>query len=102
MVDIDELNDTIEKLELRCDSMRACERLSWLYIVRDHMPEYAVAAPAPMEGSDFLRAASTAEPTALLRVLDEHMEALRVVQPREYEAVMEKIRAIGRSNDGRG
>lgn len=96
MVDIEELNDTIEKLELRCDSMHACERLAWLYIVRDHMPEHALEGPRPMEGSEFLEAASTAEPAALLRVLDEHMEALKVVQPREYETVMARIRAIGK------
>lgn len=27
----------------------------------------------------------------LMRVLDEHMSALRVVQPREYESIMDKI-----------
>ena len=30
----------------------------------------------------------------LMAVLDEHMEAIRVVCPREYESVVAKIRAL--------
>lgn len=48
-----------------------------------------------MEGSEFVMAASVADPEGLMRVLDEHMEALKVVQEKEYESVMRKIRELG-------
>lgn len=47
-----------------------------------------------MMGSEFLEASSGTSYRKLMMVLDEHMSALAVVQPREYEAVMDKIRAL--------
>ena len=45
-----------------------------------------------MEGSPFLAACSGAEIAEILRVVNEHMEALRVIYPKEYSAVIEKIK----------
>lgn len=47
-----------------------------------------------MSGSEFLEACSGVPYPALMQVLDEHMSALAVVQPREYESLMERIRAL--------
>ena len=47
-----------------------------------------------LRGSEFLEACSGVSYPLLMRVLNEHMEALRVVQPREYESVMAKIRQL--------
>ena len=44
-----------------------------------------------MEGSPFLSACSGAEIAEILRVMNEHMEAVRVIYPKEYSAVVEKI-----------
>ena len=47
-----------------------------------------------LSGSDFLDAASAAPMEDVMEILDEHMEALRVVIPREYEAVLERIKRV--------
>ena len=38
MIDLETVENEINKIEVTCDtSFRACERLAWLYIVRDHL-----------------------------------------------------------------
>lgn len=97
MISLDEVEREIRELEARGDTTYSlCERLAWLYIVRDHirpMREDARTTQALM-GSEFLEMASGVSYPLLMRILDEHMEALRVVQPREYDVVMSKISAL--------
>lgn len=45
-------------------------------------------------GSDFMEAASGVDLDGFMRVMDEHMEGLRIVFPKEYDSVMEKIRSL--------
>lgn len=103
-MDLSMIEREIRELECSETCYRACERLAWLYICRDHLRHVPIAETVPDEdhdgvtGSEFVVAASTADPEGLMRVLDEHMEALRVVQPKEYEAVLRKIREL--SEDG--
>ena len=50
-----------------------------------------------MDGaSEFLRAARAADYDELLSIFDKHMMALATVSPREYEAVMQKVRRAAR------
>lgn len=93
MVSLDIIEREISELEARETSYAVCERLCWLYTVRDHMvgKEEAVRG---VGGSEFLDAAQNVPIRSLLMVMDEHMEALRTVYPREYEAVMRKIGAL--------
>ena len=94
MLSIEEVERTILELEKRDTTYATCERLAWLYIVHDHLTQRIVqekARAAEMEVSPFLAACSGAEIAEILRVMDEHMEALRVVYPKEYEAVIRKI-----------
>ena len=92
MVSLDIIEREISELEARETSYAVCERLCWLYTVRDHMvakmQEEAVGA---LGGSEFLKAVSGVPLQSLLKVMDEHMEALKTVYPREYEAVMRRI-----------
>ena len=44
--------------------------------------------------SEFVEAASAAPFGALMDILDEHMSAIKLVYPKEYELVMRKIRTI--------
>ncbi len=58
-----------------------------------------ITAPAKREietygDSDFLQAVSGKDPAAAWRVMDEHMETLRVVNPRAYESVIRKLNKI--------
>lgn len=99
MIDLETIEREINELEARGDTTYSlCERLSWLYVVRDHL----IRKPEPSEpriteelsGSEFLELSSGVEWGQLMAVLDEHMEALRVVMPKQYEAVIERIRAL--------
>lgn len=67
--------------------------------VVDHLKASKVADPTTQDvhGSEFLEACSGVPYPALMRVLDEHMSALSVVQPREYESLMGRIRALRQS-----
>lgn len=94
MLSIEEVERTILELEKRDTTYATCERLAWLYIVHDHLTQRIVkekARATEMEGSPFLAACSGADIAEILRVMDEHMEAVRVIYPKEYEAVIRKI-----------
>lgn len=97
MMSIEEVERTILELEKRDTTYATCERLAWLYIVHDHLTQRIVqekARAAEMEGSPFLSACSGAEISEILRVLNEHMDAVRVIYPKEYEAVVKRISAL--------
>lgn len=109
-MDIDEINDHIHKLKCGSTDWQSVEKLAALCTVRDeleeaHAPEtqiqslppatYAAAYSAAAEPqSDFVAAASAAPFGALMDILDEHMSAIKLVYPKEYELVMRKIRTI--------
>lgn len=97
MVDLETIEREIRELEARGDTTYSlCERLAWLYVCRDHLrPEREESRTTQdLRGSEFLEAASDVSYPVLMRILDEHMSALRVVQPREYESVMDKINRL--------
>lgn len=111
MIDLQEIEETIGELKRHGNSIQAAERLAMLYIARDYMlrenseqtmQEYAqAAAPVSMDvtpvtastrrTSEFLTACDGAPVDGILDVLDEHMEVIRVLYPKEYDAIVEKI-----------
>lgn len=106
-MDIDEINEHIRKLKCEETSWQSVNKLAALCTVRDeleeaHTPEaqiqslppttYAAAYSTAAEPqSDFVAAASSVPFGGLMRVLDEHMKAIKLVYPKEYELVMRKI-----------
>ena len=86
----------IDELESRETTYRVCERLAWLYVVKDHLAPSGEATTEDMRGSEFLEAASGVSYRALMSVLDEHVQALSLLQPKSYDALMSKIRALRR------
>lgn len=100
MVSLETIEREINELETQYStSYRLCERLAWLYICRDHLRQQVAPVPIDsgtqaLEGSEFLELASGVSYTDLMRVLDEHMQALAAVQPRAYEATMDRIRSL--------
>lgn len=100
MISLDVIEHEILELEMRRDTTyAACERLAWLYIVRDHLAEPRDGGGGERQtprigGTEFLEACSEVPYIALMGVLDEHMSALSVVQPKEYESIMSKLRAL--------
>ena len=87
----------IDKLEAKDTSFYACRKLSVLYNIRDHLrPQAKVDSTLlpRMEGSDFLRSASGKNCKDVMRVIDEHLEAIRLVYPKTYDGVISRIREL--------
>ena len=101
MVSLEVVEQEIMDLERRDTSYAVCERLAWLYTVRDHLRAGQGEAGASPDGrtlrtggSEFLDAASGCAADDVMRVIGEHMEAIRMVAPREYDAVVAKLRSL--------
>lgn len=58
------------------------------------MPSYDEYLPQINTGSEFMNACSQKDIVAVLGVLDEHMEAIKLLYPKEYDSIIEKIRDI--------
>lgn len=97
MLSLETIEREIDELEHREASYRVCERLAWLYTVRDHiMPKAGYETTDYLKGSEFLELSSGVNYRELMEVLNEHMQTLSLLQPKIYEAVMGKIRALRR------
>lgn len=100
MIDLETIEREIDELEHREASYRLCQRLSWLYSVRDHLyakiypPEGKTALKSSLSGSDFLDAANGKPYEDVMRLVDEHLETLRLVYPKTFSALVEKIREL--------
>jgi hypothetical protein len=100
MVSIETIEEEILNLEKRDTSYAVCERLAWLYIVRDHLKSnmqpmaMSTQKTDALTGSDFLEAASSVDYAALMGILDKHMECIKAVCPKEYGVVMSQIYAL--------
>lgn len=95
MIDIDVIDSEIAALEDEETTYETCEQLAWLYVVRDHVGAREDPETVPdVPGTEFLEVVSGRDVRGVMRVLAEHMEAIRVVAPKEYERVIERIRAI--------
>lgn len=58
------------------------------------MPSYDEYVPQIRGESEFMNACSQKDIVAVLEVLDEHMEAIKLLYPKEYDSIIEKIREI--------
>ena len=114
MIQIEEIDRAIKEHESGANTYANCERLAWLYIIRDHMKEGHQDKPAehrehtealynqnaPSDhikndgNSDFLKAINGKDAKKVISVMDELMEALQLVQPRMYDAVLIKIKDL--------
>lgn len=96
MISIDELNKTILDLETNRDTTYAtCERLAWLYIVRDHQVQKKSKEPLSIAGeSEFMAAVNGKPGDAVWKIMDELMDAVKMLHPRMYESVLKKLNDI--------
>lgn len=104
MVDENEVNRWIARLETEESSWTNYERLAVLYAIRDQqsgsreraLPMTYSAAPAPVSAetygdSDFLRAVADVPPGKAWEVMDELMDTLKIVNEKAYNSVLKKI-----------
>ena len=100
MIDLETIEREISELEARQPSYKACERLSWLYIVRDHLYEKIYPQDGgerlktALSGSEFLDASSGKPYEDVMKIMDEHMEMIKMLYPKTYSALVDKIREL--------
>lgn len=98
MIDLETVEREISELEARQASYKLCERLSWLYIVRDHLkptPYVTSTAIVPkMQGSDFLKAASGKRVEDVMEVVDEHLQIIAFMYPKTFDSILDRIREL--------
>lgn len=97
MINTDELDREILMLEKKDTTYSNCERLAWLYIVRDHITGQQTAQPAPLSvdpTSEFLQTVDGKDSVAVFEVINDLMDTIRVTAPRVYESVMRRVKEI--------
>lgn len=100
MIDLETIEREIDKLEHREASYKLCERLSWLYSVRDHLyekiypPEGNTVLKTALSGSEFMDAANGKPYEDVMQVVNEHMETIKMLYPKTYDGVVQRLREL--------
>ncbi len=95
MISLETVENDIAELEKRDTCFATCERLAWLYIVRDHLKGYNVSPEAVIAlngSSEFLQAVNGKNPERIMPIMDELAEAIKTLHPRMYSELMEKVK----------
>ena len=101
-----DLLETIEECKaVRRPTASTCQLLASCYTILDHLfpANFRPADNAPVQlyslspapddtGSEFISAAKAAGMSRLLEVLDEHMEYIQALYPKEYEAIIRRLK----------
>lgn len=113
MIDLREINETIDEIKRKGGTVNDAVTLAMLYIAREHMQNeddkpmqiaqnysYAAAPTPVMETparietygtSRFLAACDGLPVEGVLSIMDEHMDAIRVLYPKEYDAILRRL-----------
>lgn len=115
MIDLREIDETIDEIKRKGRTVNDAVTLAMMYIARDHMEQDELPAQRahdcaraaePMRAketpdriqtrgtSQFLAACDGLETDKVLALMDEHMEAIRVLYPKEYEAIVRRLKRM--------
>jgi len=89
-MDIREIEEEIEDLELSETTWQNIDKLSQLYIIRNNF----IKDGQSYGDSEFLKACENVDVKSLLILLDEHMEIIRMLHPKEYSALIDRIHQL--------
>ena len=95
-----EIENEIRGLEQGETTWANIQKLSWLYTVRDHinkeetMPDTHTVDVMPEYDSEFGHCACGVDVRALMGILSEHMDVVKILYPKEYQAVLDRIAEI--------
>lgn len=95
MLSLEKIEKEIAELENRNTCYSVCEKLAWLYIVKDHMFNNAndkFESDIFSSDNEFYEFANYLEKDKLIKVLSEHMEKLKVLHPNEYYEIIEALK----------
>lgn len=90
MIDRNEIEGAIERLESEELTYESIAKLADLYSLRDHLKGTSVASHFVGE-SEFLQLCSHAPIEGVLNILDEHMECIKILYPKEYNLLIKKL-----------
>lgn len=100
LANISDVEREIAALESKQPTMPVIEKLALLYIVLEHNQEkntkakrYSKEYSRSAGSSEFKQAALSIDFESLVDILDKHMECIKVLYPKEYDAIMQRIKA---------
>lgn len=94
MISKEEIDRTILELEQKDTTFATCERLAWLYIVRDHITGQQQAQPQPLDvsgSSEFLQVVDGRNSVEVWMILDDLMDTVKTLTPNVYNEVIRRI-----------
>ena len=91
-MNIEEINEEIRGLESAETNWGNVQRLALLYTVRDHLPQ--TTGEVDIGTDEFTLACCGGNINSLINVLDEHMQVIHAVYPKEYSALIKKIQSL--------
>lgn len=99
MITEQEILETIENLLHDPISITGCGKIASLMVMHDHLfgedpyskTKNAISIIETDGSSDFLCAINGRESSEVLALIDELMDAVKVLQPRIYDAVMDRL-----------
>ena len=94
MISIEEISGEIARLEAQPTTMVTIEKLASLYVVRDHLTISAPTGEIPEGESEYYCACAGKTVCEVMSVMDELMDALMIIQPRLYSAVLQKLNPV--------
>ena len=100
---LDEIANEINTLEQSDTNWQNVQRLSWLYTVYDHLSQdavpimvHSVKSVMPSYAGEFGQTVSGVNIDDLMNILSEHFSVIKVLHPKEYQAVLTRISEIPR------
>lgn len=98
MINIEEVNGEIARLESQPTTMVTIEKLASLYVVRDHLTispsKPVIDGEMPSGESELYCACAGKSVPEVMGVMDDLMNALMVIQPKLYSAVLTKLNPV--------
>ena len=103
MMDLEEIEKAIEEHEQMQTNLQVCERLAWLYIVRDYLSnkDNSVKDNSPtsernidVAESEFGKLIRSKSQERVMAVIEELMQTIEVINPRLYAGTIQRIKDI--------
>jgi len=88
-----EIEAEISRLEKSNANYDNLIRLAVLYSIRDHQDDNVMRSSS-RASSEFIQAISGAPTDRALEILDEHFECIKLLYPKEYNAIIERLQKI--------
>ena len=89
MIEREELRREIDRLEKSEMTYEVCHKLASLYTIYDHARE---GTGSSYSSSEFQHVARAAGLDRLLEVMDDHMQEVKYLFPKEYISIIKKLK----------